>query len=211
MVNWEQFKNMPAIIAAVKGALTGGGSVSVGAQNGGLLAGTAGSARFPVTTAEIIDGAIIALNNINAVAGITLGTTVTAGDKTTLTVMTTEATPQGAHPMTLTIDGVTSNSFSLIVVNKVSLDDVKYYPNPLQPSKGPHYSKMQFSNIPPGTSIKIYTMLGQVVRELKADASGTAVWDGKNNSGENAASGVYVAYMEDGAGNKKRIKIAVER
>jgi len=92
-----------------------------------------------------------------------------------------------------------------------TFNDVKYYPNPIQPSKGPNYSKMNFSNMPAGTRIKIYTMLGQTVRDLEADASGMAVWDGKNNAGEKAASGVYIVYMEDGNGNKKRIKIAVER
>jgi len=209
--NWEAIRNNSDAIAAIREALRDGGSVSVGAQNGGLTAGTAGSATFPVTTTEIIGGAAIALNNINSVAGITLGTTVTAGDKTTLAIGTTDTTPQGVHQLTLIIDGVTSNSFNLIVVNKVSLDDVKYYPNPLQPSKGLNYSRMQFSNLPPETRIKIYTILGQVVRELKADVSGTAVWDGQNNAGEKAASGVYIVYMEDGSGNKKRIKIAVER
>ncbi|MCL1971460.1 MAG: T9SS type A sorting domain-containing protein [Endomicrobia bacterium] len=92
-----------------------------------------------------------------------------------------------------------------------AFEDVKYYPNPIQPSKGMNYAKMNFSNIPSGTRIKIYTMLGQIVRELEADASGMAVWDGKNNAGAKAASGVYIAYMEDGNGNKKRIKIVVER
>ena len=92
-----------------------------------------------------------------------------------------------------------------------AFENMKYYPNPLQPSKGLNYSRMQFSNIPAGTRIKIYTLLGQIVRELEADASGMAVWDGRNNAGEKAASGVYIVYMEDGSGNKKRIKVAVER
>ncbi|MCL1971470.1 MAG: T9SS type A sorting domain-containing protein [Endomicrobia bacterium] len=92
-----------------------------------------------------------------------------------------------------------------------AFEDVRYYPNPIQPSKGLNYSRMQFSNIPAGTRIKIYTMLGQVVRDLEADASGMAVWDGKNDAGEKVASGVYIVYMKDGSGNKKRIKIAVER
>ncbi|MCL1971469.1 MAG: glycoside hydrolase family 97 N-terminal domain-containing protein, partial [Endomicrobia bacterium] len=92
-----------------------------------------------------------------------------------------------------------------------AFENMKYYPNPLQPSKGLNYSRMQFSNMPAGTRIKIYTLLGQLVRELEADASGMAVWDGKNNAGAKAASGVYIVYMEDGSGNKKRIKVAVER
>ena len=92
-----------------------------------------------------------------------------------------------------------------------AFENIKYYPNPLQPSKGLNYAKMNFSNIPAGTRIRIYTMLGQAVRELEADTRGMAVWDGKNNAGEKAASGVYIVYMEDGSGNKKRIKVAVER
>jgi len=90
-------------------------------------------------------------------------------------------------------------------------EDVKYYPNPMQPSKGLNYSRMHFSNMPSGTRIKIYTMMGQTVRELESDASGMAVWDGQNNTGEKVASGVYIVYMEDRDGNKKRIKVAVER
>ena len=90
-------------------------------------------------------------------------------------------------------------------------DYVKYYPNPIQPSKGPNYSKMNFVHMPAGTHIKIYTMLGQVVRDLETDASGAAVWDGKNNAGEKVASGVYIVYMKDVSGNEKRIKVAVER
>ncbi|MCL1971606.1 MAG: glycoside hydrolase family 99-like domain-containing protein [Endomicrobia bacterium] len=92
-----------------------------------------------------------------------------------------------------------------------AFENMKYYPNPLQPSKGLNYSRMHFSNIPAGTRIKIYTMLGQIVKDLEADASGMAVWDGKNNAGAKAASGVYIVYMKDGSGNEKRIKIAVER
>jgi len=92
-----------------------------------------------------------------------------------------------------------------------AFEKMKYYPNPIQPSKGMSYAKMNFTNMPAETSIKIYTLLGQLVRELKADASGTAVWDGKNNVGEKVASGVYIVYMEDRDGNKKRIKVAVER
>ncbi|MCL2390521.1 MAG: T9SS type A sorting domain-containing protein, partial [Endomicrobia bacterium] len=96
-----------------------------------------------------------------------------------------------------------------IVANTV--ENVKYYPNPMQPSKGMNYAKMHFSNLPAGTIIKIYTLLGQGVKNLEADASGMAVWDGNNENGEKASSGMYMVYMEDSKGNKKRIKIAMER
>ncbi|MCL2800105.1 MAG: T9SS type A sorting domain-containing protein, partial [Endomicrobia bacterium] len=92
-----------------------------------------------------------------------------------------------------------------------AVGNVKYYPNPMKPSKGMNYARMHFSNLPAGTRIKIYTLLGQIVRNLEADASGMAVWDGNNENGKKASSGTYIAYIEDNKGNKKRIKIAVER
>jgi hypothetical protein len=90
-------------------------TVSVGTQSGTLTAGTAGSVTFTVTTANIANGTLIALNNTNSVAGISLSTTQTTNSSTEITVTTTAATPQGTHPLTLTVDGVTSNSFDLVV------------------------------------------------------------------------------------------------
>jgi|GEM_PF-3608556 len=86
-------------------------TVIVGAQNGTLTEGTAGSVAFAVSTANIPSGSAITLNN--SVVGITLNTAATTGDSTTVTISTTAATPAGNHPLTLTIDGVTSNNFTL--------------------------------------------------------------------------------------------------
>ncbi|MDR0615920.1 MAG: DUF6273 domain-containing protein, partial [Synergistaceae bacterium] len=92
-------------------------TVSVSTQTGTLTAGTAGSAAFTVTTAGIANNSAIALTDTNNVPGIALAlaTTATTGDSTAVTVTTTAATPQGTHPLTLTIDGVASNSFNLVV------------------------------------------------------------------------------------------------
>jgi len=88
-------------------------SVTVGTQSGALTAGTAGSVTFSVTTANIANGMAITLNNTNNVAGITMDATTTTNDSTIITIRTTAATPAGNHPLTLTIDGVTSNNFTL--------------------------------------------------------------------------------------------------
>ena len=58
--------------------------------------------------------------------------------------------------------------------------------------------------------IKIYTLTGVEIRELKSTASGLASWDGKNTSGESVASGVYFAFIE-GTGGKKTLKVAIQR
>jgi len=88
-------------------------TVTVGEQVGALFTGTAGTATFTVTTENIAAGSAITLNN--TVAGISLGTTATTGNSTTVSINTTAATPQGAHSLTLTIGGVTSQPFTLNV------------------------------------------------------------------------------------------------
>ena len=56
----------------------------------------------------------------------------------------------------------------------------------------------------------VYTLVGEKVRDLTADAVGHANWDGKNQSGKNAASGVYVVYVQS-SGESKTLKVAVQR
>lgn len=55
---------------------------------------------------------------------------------------------------------------------------------------------LTFSNLPSECAIRIYTMAGELVRELKhSDAAGLAAqepWDGRTASGEAVASGVYL-------------------
>ena len=82
-----------------------------------LPQGIAGWNEYTVTTTGIANNTLITFNNINAVTGITLnaGTQRTNYDRTFINVHTTEATPAGAHPLSLTIDGVTSNTFNLVV------------------------------------------------------------------------------------------------
>ena len=90
-------------------------TISVGAQTGSLKAGAAGSVTFIVTTENIANGSAISLNNINTIAGITIGADTTTNDNTIVTIYTTAVTPEGSHPLTLTIDGVTSGGFDLSV------------------------------------------------------------------------------------------------
>lgn len=96
------------VIAPVK-------TIIVGTQNGTLTEGTEGDITFIITTENIADGTAITLNNTNSVVGITLETKVTTNNSTNITIATTAGTPQGSHPLTLTIDGVTSDTFYLLV------------------------------------------------------------------------------------------------
>ena len=84
---------------------------------------------------------------------------------------------------------------------------IKIFPNPVRPSRG---QTMKFAGLPAGATIKIYTFQGELVRELAADASGIAQWDGRNSANQPAASEVYLALIKAG-GDTKTLKVMVER
>jgi len=85
-------------------------TITVGAQTGlPLIAGTAGSATYAVTTTNIAAGTAITLG-AGAPTGVTLtAATVGAGGAATITINTTAATPAGTHQMTLASGGATAN------------------------------------------------------------------------------------------------------
>jgi hypothetical protein len=87
------------------------------------------------------------------------------------------------------------------------LAGVKVYPNPYAPGNG----TLTIANLTSEAEIRIYNVAGELVRSLQyTTADGQASWDGKNDGGNGVASGVYLAFIKSGAGNKT-VKIAVER
>ncbi len=72
------------------------------------------------------------------------------------------------------------------------------------------HSGVVFSGLPAQTGVKIYTLTGEQVREIiKNDTNDNLVWDGRNDLGENLASGVYFYIVTNNTGEKKTGKIAV--
>jgi len=66
--------------------------------------------------------------------------------------------------------------------------------------------------MPPYAKVKIYTFLGELVKEFSADINGMAYWDGKNSGGQKAASGVYIAMLKTkDKSSSKMVKIVIER
>jgi hypothetical protein len=86
---------------------------------------------------------------------------------------------------------------------------VKIYPNPFRPSSVA--GAVRFANLPYDAAVRIYTVLGELVREFKTGHDGTGTWDGKNEKGAEVASGVYLVFIEPPAGKGKVFKLAVER
>jgi hypothetical protein len=94
-----------------------------------------------------------------------------------------------------------------IMAPKADLFAAKAYPVPFNAKFG----SMTFDNLTPDATVKIFTIAGQLVRNVDDSAGhGKAFWDGKNDSGKPVASGIYIVLVKDANGTKK-IKIAVEK
>lgn len=108
--------------------------------------------------------------------------------------------------------------FALFSPLAVNLNSAKAYPVPWRPGSGGKFDSFPgtdgiiFDNLTDKSEIRIYTITGQLVRELKLTAAdlGYKVWDGKNMAGVKAGSGVYLAHIKSGS-KVKILKIAVER
>ena len=94
-----------------------------------------------------------------------------------------------------------------------NLDSVNAYPNPFNPGTA-FGSVFKVLNIPTDCELTIYTISGEKVKTLKetdmtAPNSGWIEWDGKNESGEVIAQGVYVYVLKSPDGSKKIGKIGL--
>ena len=108
-------------------------SVTVGNQSGVLRASQGGTVTFNVTAAGMATPSGIVLTNVSTITGITLVTATTTGINTTMTIRTSNFTPQGVHPLYITIDGVRSNTFYLVVSPPPGTTDP---PSPPPPTPG---------------------------------------------------------------------------
>ncbi len=82
------------------------------------------------------------------------------------------------------------------------------YPVPFKPASG--HTVITFVNLATDTTIKIYTITGELVKQLQADGSAPIIWDVKNSDGDNVASGVYI-YQIKNSFSEKRGKLIIVR
>ncbi|MCP4482092.1 MAG: PQQ-binding-like beta-propeller repeat protein [bacterium] len=102
------------------------------------------------------------------------------------------------------------STFALVLYTPPNnLQAVKAYPNPFDPVT--NLVGMKITSLTANSKIKIYNILGQLVRELEDfDGNGTEIWDGRNQVGNIVSSGIYIIYIQ-GDDDRKKIKIAVEK
>ncbi|MFH2202677.1 MAG: fibronectin type III domain-containing protein [Elusimicrobiota bacterium] len=111
-----------------------------------------------------------------------------------------------AHIVTAVTDHF--STFQLMAAAPGDLSNLKAFPNPLRPALG--HRTMKFAGLPAAALLRIYTPLGELVRELTANTAGMAEWDGTNSSGHAAASGAYYVFVKD-EGRTRTFGVAVQR
>ncbi|MDD5302882.1 MAG: kelch repeat-containing protein [Elusimicrobia bacterium] len=103
------------------------------------------------------------------------------------------------------------NHFSLFQVAQVPLsttaETARVFPNPYYAGRDGYAT---IDNVPAGARVRIFTLRGEQVLDVKANSAGLLTWSGTNGSGRSVASGVYLVVVESG-GTKKILKLAVIR
>jgi hypothetical protein len=83
------------------------------------------------------------------------------------------------------------------------------YPNPFAPTLAVD-KVLKFDNIPVRSRIRIFTVTGELVWE-KSDVGGRVQWDGTNQGGSAAVSGIYIYLVDLENGEKITGKIFLTR
>ncbi|MBI3293022.1 MAG: carboxypeptidase regulatory-like domain-containing protein [Elusimicrobia bacterium] len=103
----------------------------------------------------------------------------------------------------------TLGTFALIRGVGSGLDLAHAFPVPFKPAVG--HTRIFFTNLPVQATIRIYTVSGDLVRELTtSDGSGQLAWDVTNAEGEPLGSDVFYYVLDDGR-DKKQGKLMVIR
>lgn len=89
------------------------------------------------------------------------------------------------------------------------LNSVRVYPNPWRADRHATHS-VTFDRMGSDSNIKIFTTAGHLVREFDAPA-GSGIWDLKNVSGSEVASGIYLYLIKDSGGQIRSGQLAVIR
>jgi hypothetical protein len=81
------------------------------------------------------------------------------------------------------------------------------YPDPFEPSRG---QRLHFDQVEAGSRINIYDLVGRKVRSLAAAGLPQQdAWDGHNDNGQLAVTGVYLVVVTQPSGRKDTLRVAV--
>ncbi|MFN0117230.1 MAG: T9SS type A sorting domain-containing protein [Elusimicrobiota bacterium] len=101
----------------------------------------------------------------------------------------------GTKTLRITTDGLNSSS----VVKQYP------YPNPFRPKLG--HTSLTLPDLTANGIVKIFTVQGELIRQLETNSSGFATWDVKDDEGSSVSSGIYFIVND----NNVKYKVAVQK
>ncbi len=88
-----------------------------------------------------------------------------------------------------------------------SLASLRVYPNPWKANRHAGMD-IHFEGLPANTTVKLFTIAGHWIKTL-GPSSPNILWDLRNHSGENVASGIYLYQLSTDHGDKKTGQVTV--
>jgi len=131
-------------------------------------------------------------------------------ENTVFTASSLESHSETAH-VKVQVNHFTLFGLMALTASK-DLDNVIVYPNPFKPNSGLGHTVINFDGLTEDAVVEIYTLSGKLLNELSVRVNpGKIEWDGRNSSGEKAASGVYYYLIKDGRNDPARGRLAIIR
>ncbi len=151
--------------------------------------------------ASLLTGGTLSVSGVTSTSG--AGTTASGGtlvmNASAIGQVTAGTSLSGG---TLSLSGGLLPTVVVISAAASSLADAHCYPVPFKPSAG--HTAIRFQDLTADVSIKIYTIAGELVREIrKSDNNDYIDWDVRNSRGEPLASGVFIYVIKSGGSTKK--------
>lgn len=98
-----------------------------------------------------------------------------------------------------------ANSYPFSKTASFSIRPSTYaFPNPVRIAEGEHTT---FTEVPMGSRLVLVTLSGELVRAWDKTTGQDIVWDGRNQSGQQVASGTYLWYLDNSDAKGKLIVI----
>ena len=113
--------------------------------------------------------------------------------------------------------------FTLIgLAASTDASQIRVYPNPFRPNDGDPDNGGEYiagnlntgvimDNVPAGSKVEIFTMLGELVSRATAGNSGIYQWDVRNDKNQSVVSGVYIVVVTAPNGSKLVDKLVIIR
>ncbi len=65
--------------------------------------------------------------------------------------------------------------------------------------------EVRITNVPEGSVVRVFTLSGSLVRELRQESVGVVRWDLRNQSGRRLTGGTYLVHVEGPTGQRRRV------